>query len=150
MFIELSEKELARYKRYHTDFLLLIMDIDKFKNINDTHGHLEGDKVLKEMAKIVSSRIRSSDVFGRIGGDEFGLLLIETSLERVSDIAEHIRKACHDTRINTDDNKTIKFTISIGVTETKKNDENLDEILRRADIALYKAKQAGKDQVMTS
>jgi diguanylate cyclase (GGDEF)-like protein len=146
MFLELSEKELARYKRYDNDFSMLIMDIDHFKNINDTYGHMEGDKVLKEFVRIISSRIRSSDIFGRIGGDEFGLLLLETSLEKVSNIAIQIRSACKAATIITDDNKEIKFTISIGLTETRKNDTNLDEIIRRADMALYKAKQAGKDK----
>lgn len=149
MFLELSEKELARYKRYDNDFSMLIMDIDHFKNINDTYGHLEGDKVLKELVRVISSRIRSSDIFGRIGGDEFGLLLLETSLEKVSNIAIQIRSACKAATIITDDNKEIKFTISIGLTETRKNDTNLDEIIRRADMALYKAKQAGKDKSET-
>jgi diguanylate cyclase (GGDEF)-like protein len=150
MFLELSEKELARYKRYHQNFLLLIMDIDRFKDINDTYGHLEGDKVLKELAKIISSRIRSSDIFGRIGGDEFGLLLIETSLGKVSDIANQLRAACQEARITTDDNRIIKFTISVGLTETRGSDTNLDDTIRRADVALYKAKQAGKDVVVIS
>lgn len=148
MFLELSEKELARYKRYDNDFLLLILDIDHFKNINDTYGHLEGDKVLKELVKIIQSRIRSSDIFGRIGGDEFGLLLLETSLEKVSNIAGQIREACKSARIISEDKKEIKFTISVGLTETRKNDTNLDEIIRRADTALYKAKQAGKDKAV--
>jgi diguanylate cyclase (GGDEF)-like protein len=150
MFIELSEKELARYKRSHSEFLLLIIDIDRFKNINDTHGHLEGDKVLKELANIMKNCVRSSDIFGRIGGDEFGILLIETSLAKVRGIAEQIRKSCHATRITTEENKSIHFSVSIGLTETRRSDSNLDQIIRRADSALYKAKEAGKNCIAVS
>jgi diguanylate cyclase (GGDEF)-like protein len=149
MFIELAEKELSRYKRYQNKFVLLIIDIDVFKNINDTYGHLEGDQVLKQLAEIVKNRMRSSDIFGRIGGDEFGIILIETSTDKVSDFTERICKACRDSTTTTHDGKQIKFTVSVGMTETREDDNNLDLIMRRADIALYQAKQAGRDRFVS-
>jgi diguanylate cyclase (GGDEF)-like protein len=149
MFIELAEKELSRYKRYQNKFVLLIIDVDMFKYINDTYGHLEGDKVLKQLVQIIRKQVRSTDIFGRIGGDEFGALLIETSLKKVSDFAKRICKACRDSVILTETGKSIQFTISIGMTETGEKEDNLDDIIRRADIALYQAKQAGRDKVVT-
>jgi diguanylate cyclase (GGDEF)-like protein len=148
MFIELAEKELSRFKRYQNKFVLLIIDVDMFKYINDTYGHLEGDKVLKRLVQIIKSRMRVTDIFGRIGGDEFGALLIETSLEKVNDFAKRICTACRDSEVLIETGKSIQFTVSIGMTETGEQDDNLDDIIRRADIALYRAKQIGRDNVV--
>lgn len=145
MFIELAEKEFSRFKRYGETFVLLIIDIDFFKEINDTHGHLEGDKVLIKLVDVVNNRIRGSDIFGRIGGDEFGILLIETSIDKVSNIAEQIRDACRESSIITNTGNVIKFTISLGMTETFIEASNLDQIIQKADTALYKAKNAGRN-----
>jgi len=147
MFIELTEKELIRQKRYNDPFTLLIIDIDEFKKVNDTYGHLEGDEVLKRFVDLVNSQIRKSDLFGRIGGEEFCVLLIKTSLKEAAEIAARIHKKCREIEIVTRNGKTVKFTVSTGITQVQKTDVNLDQIMRRADIALYRAKEGGRDRL---
>ncbi len=147
IFMELTERELTRLKRYDKSFTLLVIDLDQFKRINDTYGHLEGDSVLKKFVEIVETQIRKSDLFGRIGGEEFCILLIETNLNQGMEIANRITQKCREAGVPTRAGQTIKFSISTGITEVTKTDINLDQIIRRADSALYKAKEAGRDRV---
>jgi diguanylate cyclase len=150
MFMELTERELTRLKRYDKAFTLLVIDLDEFKRINDTYGHLEGDAVLVKFVEIVNSQIRGADLFGRVGGEEFCILLVETHLAQAIEIAERIQRKCRETEVPARSGQAIRFSISTGITEVQKTDINLDQIIRRADSALYKAKEGGRDRAETA
>jgi len=124
-----------------------MIDIDDFKNINDTHGHLYGDEVINSLVKIVKKLIRQTDYFGRIGGEEFAIILIETRIKNAEKIAERIRKSTEDDRVLTENQKYISFTISVGITEFSTGDGSFSDVLHRSDLAMYKAKNMGKNKV---
>lgn len=146
-FIERSEVEFARAKRHGHPLSFIILDLDFFKKINDRYGHLAGDSMLTEIANICKSKIRSIDILGRFGGEEFMLLLPETDLEGAYFAANRIRKAIEATDFIFE-NSEMSMTVSIGVTGVNKiKDENFDVFLRHADRALYKAKENGRNRV---
>lgn len=133
---------LSLYKRYETVFSMIIFDIDNFKHINDTYGHQMGDKVLIEMSTLVQSLIRDTDYLFRVGGEEFIVLLCETSLEPSKQVAEKIRKSVSGL-------KTLEpevITISLGLTEVMVDDTE-DNLFKRADDLLYHSKKNGKNRV---
>jgi len=146
-FFEQGERELRRFVRYGKPFSLMEIDIDDFKNINDSYGHTEGDNVLLKLVSLVASHVRQSDVFGRTGGDEFCLLLIETHTAEAMEIAERIRAACSECRLNADTGVPMHFTVSVGLVESSKNDTNIGHIYSRADAAMYRAKSEGRNRV---
>ncbi len=123
-----------------TNGSVMFLDLDKFKHINDTYGHEKGDKVLKEFSEIVCNKIRSTDIFGRWGGEEFVLVLPETDFENAIKKAEKIREKIqnHDFRF--------PVTVSIGVSDFKKG-EKIDDVIKRADECVYKAKNEGRNRV---
>lgn len=145
-FFNLAKKEFSRFKRYSSKISLLMLDIDNFKAINDTYGHLAGDIVLKELVKKIKEILRESDIPCRFGGEEFAILLIESGKNESFNVAERIR---HDIAMSNIkwQNQIVKFTVSIGLTLIKKSDENLDDIIHRADKALYRAKGKGKNRI---
>lgn len=144
VLIERLDVEIERYKRYKSIFSIILFDVDKFKNINDTFGHSYGDYVLKEITKSIKSKIRKSDTFGRYGGEEFILILPETSLENAAIVAEEIRITIENLKLNT----VGRVTISSGVQEF--NSENKDSLtlIYNADEKLYKAKELGRNRVV--
>ncbi|MEY4529478.1 MAG: hypothetical protein RLZZ156_199 [Deinococcota bacterium] len=144
-FLELANQELLRFKRKQQGFSLLYLDIDHFKRINDTYGHGTGDVVLQQFVIMVSSHIRSLDIFGRLGGEEFALLLPETSLEVAKDVAERIRLACQNMELTVESQK-LQITVSTGLTILQSSDSSMDEILHRADLGLYQAKLKGRNR----
>lgn len=139
---EILMAEVQRAKRYGNMFSILLFDLDNFKDINDTLGHQIGDKVLKDLANVISHRVRETDKIGRWGGDEFMIISPETNLEDASLLAEIIRVSLesHDFGIN------MQVTSSFGVTSWREND-NYNDLIDRADKALYQAKRSGKNQV---
>ncbi len=147
VFFEEAEKEIIRAKRYGQHFSVLMIDIDDFKNINDTHGHQYGDEVINSLVKIVKKLIRQTDYFGRIGGEEFAIILIETRIKNAEKIAERIRKSTEEDRILTENQKSICFTISVGITEFSTEDGSFSDVLHRSDQAMYRAKNLGKNKV---
>lgn len=144
-FWELSNQEVLRHKRYRHPMAVFVLDVDKFKSVNDIHGHPVGDKVLLELVQNCAASLRKSDIFGRIGGEEFAAVLVETSEPEAQVVAERIRRNLSRLRITTD-NAEIQFTVSIGMSNLKGNDETIDDLLKRADKALYKAKKNGRNQ----
>lgn len=140
--IDACARELARCRRNQQVMSLLLIDLDHFKAINDGHGHLVGDRVLIAFAERVKSLLRQPDCFGRFGGEEFVVLLPETSLEQARVAAERIR---HDVGLAVAGLPA--HTISIGVTVGFPDDPGLDSLLARADAALYKAKNGGRNRV---
>ncbi len=149
-FLELSNQEFRQFVRHQRGFAVLYLDIDFFKRINDQYGHSVGDMTLQQFASMVRSQIRDVDLWGRMGGEEFALLLPETSLEEARAVAERIRLHCEQMRIQTTIQNTVQrvcVTVSIGLTEVLTVDTRVDEILHRADQALYLAKQSGRNRV---
>ncbi len=142
------EQEIA--KRYGHPFSLVIMDIDHFKQINDNFGHEVGDIVIMKLASILSSHIRGTDVPARFGGDEFILLLPQTSCEEAVMVARKIRSIVEETNVFINDNENIKFTVSMGVACSGGMGDDYDEILRQADEMLYKSKEMGRNRVSCS
>lgn len=144
-FFQTAEAEFERYLRYKRPFSVLMLDLDHFKNINDLFGHPVGDKVLKDLAITVNRYKRDTDLFGRLGGEEFALLMPETNLSAATDIAVRLRRACHT--IILPNSSSLRITISIGVTQIHPDDASFDEVLARTDEVLYRAKNNGRDRV---
>ncbi|MGB3750141.1 MAG: diguanylate cyclase, partial [Arcobacteraceae bacterium] len=141
-FDEIFTMEMKNTQRYKTPLSIAIIDIDKFKNFNDTYGHLIGDEVLIEMAQTVQNNIRETDTFARWGGEEFVILFKNTIVDDAKIVAEHIKG-----KIEQNSHKTAgKITASFGVTQFKEND-TLETIFKRCDKALYKAKENGRNRV---
>lgn len=147
LLIELFEKELLKAERGNNSLAFIMLDIDYFKKVNDTYGHMAGDMILKQVAGILTSSARSSDIAGRYGGEEFGLVLPGANALDACLVGEKIRSAVEENSFDIG-NETIKITISIGVYSSKP-EEIIDpkEIIKRADEALYKAKTNGRNRV---
>jgi diguanylate cyclase (GGDEF)-like protein len=148
-----SEVSNNLFKISHRDFKplsIVMIDIDNFKNINDTYGHSIGDRVIIKLAKTLFRLKRESDITCRYGGEEFIMLLPNTSIRGASVYSEKIRKKVEDTTVEIEEEITITFTISLGVTQIDFiNDKNIETVINRADEALYKAKKEGRNQVVS-
>ncbi len=143
------ENECARFRRMGNAISVLMLDLDHFKHINDTWGHVAGDEVLIHFAKIVSALVRKTDCIGRFGGEEFVILLPETNEEGALVFAEKIRRHIADTSVVFKDT-TIRYTVSIGIAScSDRTSENADSILQKSDQALYKAKTEGRNRVVS-
>ena len=145
-FMNIAESEFRRFRRYHRPLSILILDADRFKEINDTYGHYAGDLTLRSLSLVAMEHKRAQDTFGRLGGEEFGLLMPETTLDRASVVAERIRQMWEASPVKMDED-LIHSTISLGVAEASSADQSLEDLLRRADRMLYKAKGSGRNQV---
>ena len=143
-WFELATIEYARSRRRDAEFTLLAIDLDFFKNINDTFGHEAGDRVLQQFADMVRHECRQCDIVGRLGGEEFALLLPETPLDAAENLARRITDECRNLAIPTR-GTVVRVTCSIGVTDSSSEDDSLEAVLRRADVALYDAKRSGRD-----
>jgi diguanylate cyclase (GGDEF)-like protein len=140
-FSEFLHNEIIRSERYKRTFSLIMLDIDFFKSINDNYGHDVGDIILQELAGIVNKSIRKSDLFARVGGEEFAVVAVETSLDSAILLAEKIR-------LNVEQNvfsRDLKITISLGISQYSDKDDT-NTIFKRADNALYKAKGNGRNR----
>jgi diguanylate cyclase (GGDEF)-like protein len=145
-FMEHALQECERAGRYHRQLSLLLIDLDRFKLVNDNHGHAAGDTAIRHAVARASSVLRSNDCIARYGGEELVVLLPETGLEMAERVAERVRQAIGATPIP-HENVAIPLTASIGVAEWCGDAESLDQLLDRADQALYAAKQGGRDRV---
>ncbi|HPO49311.1 MAG TPA: diguanylate cyclase [Spirochaetota bacterium] len=139
------ENDIKRSKRLKSSLSLLMFDIDFFKKINDTYGHLVGDEVLRQLTTITKDTIREIDLFGRYGGEEFLIILPDTNIEQAKILAERLIKRVRHYNFLTN-KTTLRVTISIGLTEYS-SDESIDLIIEHADSALYEAKEDGRDNV---
>lgn len=146
-FMELAEAELARALRYHQSFALIMFDIDHFKKVNDNHGHKTGDMVLQKLATILLHTLRAVDISGRLGGEEFAIILPETSAAEAWEAAERLRLAVADTGMQSEAGAFLRITISIGVAILGDVAVDIETLLKRADEALYVAKNNGRNQV---
>lgn len=147
-FVEVCGQELQRADRCGRPTSLLLMDIDHFKRLNDRFGHAAGDEVLRQIVETGRRVLRSEDVVGRIGGDEFAVLLPATTLEQAGRVAEQLRTTYERLAVPARGG-TATFTVSFGVAEWKPHLRTVEELLQRADCALYAAKNAGRNCVRT-
>jgi diguanylate cyclase (GGDEF)-like protein len=147
-FFNIAESEFLRFTRYRRPLSVLAIDADSFKAINDTHGHHAGDIVLRSLSLVAMEQKRVQDTFGRLGGEEFGLILPETTLEQAKVVASRIQIVWAQTPSNMD-GVMIHSTVSVGVAEAQTEDKTFDDILRRADLMMYKAKEQGRNQVVS-
>lgn len=148
-FLELAEIEWKRYCRYQRPLSLMMIDVDHFKTINDAFGRQAGDRVLADIARTLQSVKRYSDALGRVGGEEFAVLLPETTLPQAKMAAERFRRAVAEQSVSVN-GEPIKATVSIGVAEAWEAATNVAALMNRADQALYLAKSAGRNRVETA
>ena len=147
-FMEFAEREISGIARYGQNLSLLILDLDFFKQVNDTHGHPAGDAVLLRTAQLLKESIRQYDVACRYGGEEFAVIMPNTRLTDAQIICERLRKKIEDTTVSYD-LKTIQFTVSIGLAQySSEIDKSIIDLIKRADDGLYAAKQQGRNRVV--
>ena len=145
-FLEQAESEFLRSQRYRHELAAVMLDIDHFKAINDTHGHFVGDQVLIALSRAAENLLRDIDILCRWGGEEFVILMPETPLAGAAILAERLRELLARLAVDTDAG-TLRFTISAGVAARGECDAGLTDILQRADTALYAAKEHGRNRI---
>ena len=148
-FIEALQAEMERARRFGSPLTVVLADIDDFKRVNDGFGHHAGDVALRSFADLVRSHVRDVDVPGRIGGEEFAILLPETDVDGAASVAERMRQSLSSVTVPVSDDQRVSITASFGVAEHRPGQSG-DDLLRVADAALYRAKAEGKNRVATS
>ena len=146
-FLESGQHEFEVFRRYLNPLSLLLLDVDHFKQVNDTYGHAGGDQVLVQLAKVCRESLRSADLCGRFGGEEFIFLLPNTQAGTAFDVAERLRRALSEQTVISEAG-VIRFTVSIGVATAKPEDESIEDLIRLADANMYVAKQTGRNRVV--
>ena len=145
-FLQMSFLEFSKFKNTEIPFSIIMFDLDFFKNLNDQYGHAAGDTYLKAFSSILTTNKRNQDILGRLGGEEFALLLPGTQLNTALALAENLRQLCEHNQVSFE-NHLLQATVSIGVTSAWKKDRTLQDVLNRADITLYQAKGNGRNQI---
>ncbi len=145
-FYDLCDTSFKLARRYGEDLTAILLDIDQFKNINDVHGHAVGDEVLKKLARIVAETCRESDIAGRVGGEEFAILLPRTNAQNGFELAERLREEMERGAVHLDGGD-VKFTASFGVAQMRAECDSLEALVAEADGAMYEAKQRGRNGV---
>jgi diguanylate cyclase (GGDEF)-like protein len=148
-FNEMLEYEIERSERHKHEFSILMLDLDDFKDINDTYGHPCGDSTLRGVADILRNNVRKGDMCTRIGGDEFAMILTETSQLAAQEVAEKLRQELRNKKFETPAGKTFHVTTSIGIIAYPNDALNISDLMAGVDIGLYRAKAIGKDSVCT-
>jgi diguanylate cyclase (GGDEF)-like protein len=146
--MDFLEREVLRTSRHHRPLSVVMLDVDRFKSINDGMGHLVGDYTLRELAGCLKRMIRREDLFARYGGEEFVFVLVETNLKQAVEMSERVRQAVEKHQFRFDEH-SFKLTISLGVAECKTDGKATAlDLLRQADAKLYEAKRAGRNRVV--
>lgn len=148
-FMDKAEEVINIVKRYQRPASIMIADLDHFKTINDKYGHHAGDVALKAFTEVCRQEMRESDMLGRLGGEEFGLVLPETTIQEAQVLAERIRMATAALEIKLDEG-TVGITVSIGLVEISSETVSLDAVMRRADQAMYQGKAEGRNKVVAA
>ncbi len=149
-FMKQAQREISRARRHPQPLSLLMMDLDFFKQINDRHGHLVGDAVLRHLADLCRHMLREEDILGRLGGEEFAVLLPDTDQHKALEAAERIRQSVAESPLQQEQGPEVPFTLSIGVASLGAAIEDLEQLLGYADRALYAAKADGRNRVVSS
>ncbi len=147
IFSEKALEEFQRAQRYKKPVSLILIDIDRLKKINDQYGHLAGDEIIRHCAAILNEQIRGLDVAGRLGGDEFGILLPETQLLDAVTVGKRIQQRSKQEFTLTDGEKVV-LSLSLGIATMKEDDQNYEDLFKRADRRLYKAKENGRNNLV--
>jgi diguanylate cyclase (GGDEF)-like protein len=145
-FFQTAQHLLVLSQRQKSDASFILMDLDYFKNINDTYGHFVGDKVLINFTQIIQSFLRKSDLIGRVGGEEFAIFLSDTGIDGAFKIADKIRKAIGNSPLEVE-GEIVSYTVSLGVDSSQEKDYSIDQLYKRADLKLYGAKDKGRNRV---
>jgi len=146
-FLGAAEHDLAQVRRHGGDLSCILLDLDHFKNINDTHGHAAGDRALQEVAMLLKSGVRKSDYVGRLGGEEFAVIMRGADAAVACDIGERLRQRIMDARLPTQAGE-VRVTVSVGVATLMPQDAGIEDLLHRSDKALYMAKTAGRNRLV--
>ncbi|RME42419.1 MAG: diguanylate cyclase [Deltaproteobacteria bacterium] len=146
-FMNCLEQEIVRARRHRFQLALLLLDIDFFKKVNDHHGHLAGDEVLRRVGEVIQGTLRRSDLAGRFGGEEFCVCMPNTTLSEAKIAAERLREAIARLTFYADDESPFHVTCSIGIAAYDEGISKRDELIQRADEALYRAKGGGRNRV---
>ncbi|MFA6022059.1 MAG: GGDEF domain-containing protein [Rhodospirillales bacterium] len=146
-FFERAEGLLASRQQDRRPLSVLMLDLDRFKSINDRHGHPTGDRVIIAFARLLREALRHDDLLGRMGGEEFAIILPGAQADQAAEIAERIRAACEAEEVLADDGFRVKLTVSIGLAE-RDGDCSLEGLLKQADQAMYQAKDLGRNRVV--
>jgi diguanylate cyclase (GGDEF)-like protein len=141
---QIAEQEVLRAQRYSSPFTVMMLDVDYFKRVNDTYGHLAGDQVLKEVARTIQQNLRVTDCLGRYGGEEFAVILTQTNCLQAAEVGDRIRAELAGLTVVADD-QNIQVTASVGIGGYERLTDDIDQIIRRADRALYHAKTSGRN-----
>lgn len=149
-FIELAERELTRAIRFQRPVALLVIDIDHFKATNDTWGHSTGDLVLKRVSSVIRHGLRDEDILGRIGGEEFAALIVETGGDEALEVAQRVCTTVADACVSSQGGDQVCVSVSIGLAELNGRSIDIDTLLREADEAMYGAKRAGRNRVFVN
>ncbi len=144
-----AESEFYRARRFNQTLCIAMIDLDHFKRVNDEYGHLLGDTVIRELAATIKQHVRQQDVAGRIGGDEFIIVFIETTREDAQDIGTRIQEKWQKGEIKNERQARIRVTFSMGLTEILNRDRSVMDCIQRADKALYSAKRKGRNKIVT-
>ncbi|HAC62939.1 MAG TPA: diguanylate cyclase response regulator [Cyanothece sp. UBA12306] len=145
--LDFAQKEFQRILRYHNNLSLLMIDIDHFKRINDTYGHDNGDKAIKNIVFSIESCIRKIDLLGRFGGEEFVVILPETPMKGALEVAERIRALIASQSLILEED-TVTLTVSIGIVSYTSEDKTIGQMIQRADRSLYQAKTGGRNRIV--
>jgi diguanylate cyclase (GGDEF)-like protein len=145
-FFNRADQEAARASRYGRNTIMVMLDVDYFKEVNDSYGHHVGDKLLTKVAKVMKSTIRAHDIIGRIGGEEFAIVMPETDLTEAKEICERIRFAVSQAKIAVD-NTDVCVSISIGISEIRQEEMSVGNAMIRSDQALYASKHKGRNLI---
>lgn len=149
-YLELAEREVVRARRHPQDVSVLMLDLDHFKAFNDRHGHQVGDRVLQALVRTCQGILREGDTIGRLGGEEFAILLPETGWKRARDVADRLCLSIAAVEVPIEGGAPLHFTASIGVATLRPDDPSISTVLGRADQALYEAKSAGRNRVVVA
>lgn len=146
-FLELAEKEIERARRYDKHLSGLMLDLDEFKSINDTHGHQIGDDVIRKVGEICRKTLRGIDIIGRFGGEEFAIILPESDAKQANEVAERLRFDIANSAVFLENGDELSFTASIGITTLTAAESDVDNMIKLANKALYEAKRMGRNRV---
>lgn len=146
-FFKQAAKEFSRSKHHELDMTVISIDIDYFKQINDKYGHPIGDKVLIKMSNNILNNLCEEYILARIGGEEFSIILPNTTLEKAKPVAQRICQTKNTFVVNEQSNEAIDIQVSVGLVSMKASDINFDDLFVRADNALYQAKETGRNKV---
>lgn len=146
-FVEMAAQEIERARRFSEPLSMVMIDIDRFKSINDKYGHEIGDRVIVALTKTCAAHLRSIDLLGRVGGEEFAILMPRANKEPAAEMAQRLRLLVSEQRVPANGGREIGFTISLGLAALRHTTRDLAELMRNADAALYRAKREGRNRL---